>query len=252
MDLSHVLDWNSSTFSGEVITSFIVMIIIAIFSFVIYFVFRKADPYKKANGFVAVISGLVEMVENYTISSMGKKWKNFTGYTMALGLYIFTCFFIGMTGLPAPLVSLTMPLSIGLMTFLLIHITAIRAKKWKYFKRYTEPFAIFLPVNLISMWAPLLSITLRLFGNAIAGYCLLTLAYFYLEKASSLLFSFIASGANQIFLAWLVTPWLHLFLDMFIGAIQTLIFTTITMIWVSQEDPDEEEVLTSTSVKIKA
>ena len=122
----------------------------------------------------------------------------------------------------------------------MIHITAAKANKLGYFKRYIEPIPVLLPINLLSMWAPLLSLSLRLFGNALAGYCLMSIVYYFTEQLSALIFQFINSGVNQIFVSWIITPALHAYFDVFSGAIQTMVFVILTMIWVSQEDPEEE------------
>ena len=90
------------------------------------------------------------------------------------------------------------------------------------------------------MWAPLLSLSLRLFGNALAGYCLMSIVYYFTELLSSMIFSFIPSGANQIFLSWIIAPPLHMYFDLFSGAIQTMVFCILTMIWIAQEDPEDE------------
>lgn len=243
MDFSSALKWDSTTYSGELIMSFVAMGIVAILAISIGIVFYKKDPTKKdENKFITVVCALVEKLDDSIIEIMGKKWSKFSGYVMALALYIIMCFLVGLTGLPNPLTNLACPLSIGLITFVMIHFTAARANKWGYFKRYIEPIWAFLPINLLSMWAPLLSITLRLFGNALAGYCLMTIVYFYLQQLSATIFSsFIPAGWNSIIIAPFITPWLHLYFDLFSGMIQTLVFCILTMIWVSNEDPEEED-----------
>lgn len=229
-------------FSGETIMSLIVMGIIVIFSFVIYFKFRKKDPTKPDKGFVMIIESIVEKVESFTEEMMGKKWIHFSGYAMGLALYIILSFFVSLIGFPGPLTFLGNTLSIALCTFFLIHITAMKKNKMGYFKRYIDPIPILLPVNLLSMCAPLLSLSLRLFGNALAGYTLMSIVYYFLGIASDFIFgSIVPSGASNIFIAPFITPVLHLYFDVFSGIIQTLIFVMLTMIFVSQEDPEEEE-----------
>lgn len=243
LDFSNSLKWDDSTYSGEMIISFVVMGIVAIIAICIGLVFHKKDPTKKdKNKFITVVCALVEMLDNQIIEIMGKRWQKFAGYIMALAMYIIFCFLIGLTGLPNPLTELAVPLSLGLITFVMIHATAIKTNKWGYFRRYIDPIPVFLPINLLSMWAPLLSITLRLFGNALVGYCLMTLVYFYLQQISAMIFAFIpVSGLNSVIVAPFVTPWLHLYFDLFSGMIQTLVFCVLTMIWVSQEGPQDEE-----------
>ena len=172
---------------------------------------------------------------------MGERRRSFAGYTMGLALYILLCFFVSLIGLPGPLSYLGNTLSIALCTFALIHFTAMQNNKWKYFKRYIEPIPILLPINLLSMWAPLLSLSLRLFGNALAGFTLMSIIYYALGNLSTLIFGmFIPSGWASIILPPFITPVLHLYFDVFSGVIQTLIFVMLTMIFIAQEDPEEE------------
>jgi|LAHS01.1.fsa_nt_gb F-type H+-transporting ATPase subunit a len=254
IDFSNSLNWNTSTFSGEVIMSLIVMLLIAIFAVIIGIVFKHQDPLKPdKNVFVLLVETAVDKLEAYTVELMGPKWRPFTGYAFGLAMYIFFSFFIGITGLPGPLVSLTCPLSIGLCTFILIHATAVKANHWKYFHRYIEPIGFFLPINLLSMWAPLLSLSLRLFGNALSGFALMYIDYYFLELAATAILRVpITMPLNtpaEIWLAPFITSWLHLYFDLFSGVIQTLVFISLTMIWVSQEDPDEEAAEESASLK---
>jgi F-type H+-transporting ATPase subunit a len=154
-------------------------------------------------------------------------------------MYLFISFIFGLTGLPSPVTYMAVPLSLGLVTFLLIHYTSARYTKWRYFKRYIDPIPIFLPINLISMWAPLLSLTLRLFGNAIAGWALLSIVEYALRDLSSTLFSFIQSEWNQVFLAPLPLAILHAYFDVFSGLIQTFVFILLTSIFIGQEIPED-------------
>lgn len=245
--LSHMFDFD---IPGEIYSSLIVMLLICLLSFVIYFKFKHADPLEeRPHGFVLILSSAVSYVRNFTIELMGKKWEGFAGYVLALFLYVFLAFTFSLTGLPSPATYLAVPLSLGLCTFVLIHVTAMKANKWKYFNRFFDPFPpyipFFFPINLLSMWSPLLSLSLRLFGNALSGYVLMTIIYAFFGQISSTIFAFIQSGVNQVFLAPFVTPFLHLYFDLFSGGIQTLVFVMLTMIFVSQEDPDtsEEEML---------
>ena len=89
------------------------------------------------------------------------------------------------------------------------------------------------------MWAPLLSLTLRLFGNAIAGWALLSIVEYALRDLSSTLFSFIQSEWNQVFLVPIPLAILHAYFDVFSGLIQTFVFILLTSIFVGQEIPED-------------
>jgi F-type H+-transporting ATPase subunit a len=127
--------------------------------------------------------------------------------------------------------------AIVLTAFVLIHYTALKTNGWKYFKRFIEPFPIFLPINIFSVWTPLVSMSFRIFGNILAGIILMTLVYGLTGSISSAVFSFLPEGLNTIFFAPLVTPWLHLYFDLFSAFIQTLVFISLSMLLIAQEGP---------------
>ena len=81
--------------------------------------------------------------------------------------------------------------------------------------------------------------TLRMFGNALAGWTLMSIIYWALGALSGVIFSFINSAWNQIFLAPFITPVLHAYFDLFSGLIQTVIFIFLTMINISNEVPED-------------
>lgn len=223
-----------------VYSSLIVMLIVAVLAIIVGVMARRQDPLKKPKGLLLLAEIGVETFDGMVNEYMGPKFKGFGGFILAIATYLFISFIFGLTGLPSPVSYMAIPLSLALTSFVLIHATAVKYQKWGYFKRYIEPFPVLLPVNLLSMWAPLLSMSLRLFGNAIAGFTIMTLLYGALEAASSALFNFIDSAWNQVFLAPVVTPILHAYFDLFSGFIQTLVFISLTMIYIGQEVPEEE------------
>ena len=224
---------------GELVSSLIVILIIVILSLVVGILARRQNPLKKPKGLLLVAEMGVNFFDNFAHDLVGTTLPNFGGFIMGVAMYLFISFIFGLTGLPSPVTYMAVPLSLGLTTFLLIHYTSARYTKWRYFKRYIDPIPIFLPINLISMWAPLLSLTLRLFGNAIAGWALLSIVEYALRDLSSTLFSFIQSEWNQVFLAPLPLAILHSYFDVFSGLIQTFVFILLTSIFIGQEIPEE-------------
>ena len=224
---------------GEVISSLIVMLIIVILAIVIAIQAHFQDPLKKPKGLLLIAEIGVKFFDNFVKDLTGSALPNFGGFIMGVATYLFIAFIFGLTGLPSPVTYMAVPLSLGLTTFLLIHLISAKFTKWGYFKRYIDPLPVFLPVNLLSMWAPLLSLTLRLFGNAIAGWALLTIVEFSLRDASAAIFSFVPSGWNEIFLAPIPLAILHAYFDLFSGLIQTVVFISLTAIFIGQEIPEE-------------
>ena len=58
------------------------------------------------------------------------------------------------------------------------------------------------------------------------------------------IFEFISSpeGLNTIFIAPFITPILHAYFDLFSAFIQTAVFIMLTMLFVANEVPDEEDI----------
>lgn len=234
-----VAQLKSTELAGGVFTSLVVMLIMIILAIYIGIRAHFHDPLKKPKGMLLIAEMGVTFFEDFVEGLLGKRFRIFGGYLMAIGVYLFLAFIFGLTGLPSPMTTLSVPLSLGLSTFILIHATAAKYNKIRYFKRYVEPLPFFLPVNLISMWAPLLSLTLRLFGNALSGFVIMNIVYYALQNLSAMVFAAIEAPLNEVFIAPFIAWILHLYFDLFSGFIQTTVFLSLTTIYVGQETPDE-------------
>lgn len=241
--------------SAEFITSMTVMLLVIVFSFVVYFKLKKTDPFEKPKGIVNIAEIIVGFGDERVNELMGcpKYFSNFAGYIIPLCAYIFLGFFIGMIGfpnfivlgkkadgyllnettrfsaLPSPFTNLTFTLLIGMITVILVEVTKLRTQKWKYVNQFIFTFPPLLPLatNLV----PMLSLGIRLFGNAFAGFCIMTLLY---QSFYAMLNHF------GLILAPMIMPFLHAYFDLFSGFIQTIVFVMITMMDIAQGAPEEE------------
>ena len=227
--------------SGETIVFLAICLVLIVLFIIVGIMAKKTDPLKRPKGLLKVAEMAVEKLDAFVNESMGPGFENFGGILLGLIPAVFLSFTIGITGLPTPITNLAVPFTFALVTFSLIHFTSIRYTKFKYFKRFVDPIPVFLPMNLLSMWAPLLSMTLRMFGNGVVGWVLLGLLNNALEGLSANLFSFIDSGANQLFFVPIATPLLHAYFDLFSGFVQTMVFTFLTALFIAQERPEDIE-----------
>lgn len=227
--------------SGEVIIALAIIALLIVFAIIIGILARKADFHKRPKGLLLLAEWAVEKLDHFTSDVMGPGFENFGGILLGIIPFLFLSFTIGITGLPTPMSNLAVPLSLSLVTFGLIHYTSMRYTKWHYFKRFIDPIPVLLPVNLLSMWAPLISMTLRMFGNAVVGWVLLSLVSSALGNLSKTMFAFLPGGFNTIFITPIVTPVLHAYFDVFSGFIQTMVFVFLTVLFVAQERPDDIE-----------
>ena len=227
--------------AGGVVTSLIVILIMIILYVYVGIRAHFQNPLKRPKGLLLLAEVGVNFFDNMAEGLLGHNFRNFGGYLMAMGVYMFLAFIFGLTGLPSPITYMAIPLSLGMSTFMLIHATAIKYNKWRYFKRYIDPVPVFLPINLISMWAPLLSLTMR-FGNAISGFVIMSILYWGLGNLSASIFAFLEPMIgewNRVFIAPLITWVLHLYFDLWAGFIQTTVFLSLTAIYVGQEIPED-------------
>lgn len=226
--------------SGETYSSLIVVAILCVLMVIIGNKVKKADPLKPSKGLVFVGEYVVSFVDGFVENNMGKRYDKLKPYFLVLMMMIPSYFLIGLFGLPSPMTLYSVPLTLALITFVLIHLNSIRFTKWKYFKRFVDPFPkvpVFLPINIIAMFAPIISLSFRLFGNALSGMIIMQLVYFVTESLTGLLISI--PGLN-IF-GPILAPVLHAYFDIFSAVIQTMVFVYLTAFFVQGEEPDEIE-----------
>ncbi len=115
---------------------------------------------------------------------IGHHSDGFVAFLTALGIFILTCNLIGLIpGFESPTgLTATVPLGCALVAFGYYNWQGIKHHgAWGYFKHFTGPMPalaiLMLPIELISNFARLLSLTVRLWANIFAGD-LITLVFF--------------------------------------------------------------------------
>ena len=128
-----------------------------------------------------------------------------------------------MFGLRPPTADYGVTLPLGLLTFFLIHFNKFKHQKVKgVLKGYCEPWPIWAPINLIGDIAVPISLSLRLFANVLSGTVMMALVYGLLSK-----------------IAYFWPSVLHIYFDLFSGAIQTYVFCMLTMTYVGSAIGDD-------------
>ena len=176
--------------------------------------------------FQNVVELMVEMLDNMVGGSMGQAASRFQNYIGTIFIFILVSNISGLLGLRPPTADYGVTLPLALVTFGMIHYN-----KWKYQKPKTiwedlcsplPPWLpIWMPINVISAVAVPVSLSLRLFANVLSGTAMMALIYGLL--------------------GWIATAWpavLHVYFDLFSGAIQTYVFCMLTMTYISNEIGD--------------
>ena len=179
------------------------------------------------DGFQNIIELIVELLQNMVGDTMGKWAPGFMNYIGTIFMFILLSNISGLFGLRPPTADYGTTLALGLITFSLIHINTFKHQSLKQIwidKCSPLPpwLPIWLPINLISDIAVPISLSLRLFANVLSGTIMMALVYGLLQ--------IIAIGWPAV---------LHVYFDLFSGAIQTYVFCMLTMTYIASACGDE-------------
>jgi len=203
----------------------LVFVLMTLFVFAIFAnrAIRKADPNKAPGKFLNVVELIVQLLDNMTKSEMGKTYgPRYASYVGSLFIFLVVSNLSGLLGLRPPTADYGCTFGLAVITFVLIHYAGFKHQKFGHITDLFKP--IFLsPINIIGEFATPVSMSLRLFGNILSGTVLMGLIYGLLPK----LFTLFWPGA------------LHIYFDVFSGAIQAYVFTMLTMVFVSSNFAEE-------------
>jgi F-type H+-transporting ATPase subunit a len=244
--IEHMFDWGWAAMDAQLFSSLFVMLLVLVFAILIGALarsgYKKKTYLQRPHGLLFFGEMYYGICDNFVATRMGYTRRGYTGYFMCLFAYLFLAFIWGITGAPSVIDWLAAPLTLSIIMFALIQYNAIKTNHWHYFHRYIEPFAIFLPINLLTMWTPILSTAMRMFGNALSGTIIIGLVQWALGNASSAILSSLStSGWTSIFLAPIPMGILNIYFSLFSGFVQTLVFATLSALWIAQEMPAEED-----------
>lgn len=202
------------------VCTFIIMAFLVIFSFVVRAKMKHATEVPK--GFQNVMEMMVDALDGMVESSMGRWAPKFVNYISTIFVFILLSNISGLLGLRPPTADYGVTFPLGVMTFILIHFNQFKHQSGK--KIWTDMCSplppwlpIWLPINLISEIAVPISLSLRLFANILSGTVMMALIYGLLGK---------------IAVIWPAA--LHVYFDLFSGAIQTYVFCMLTMTYIAQ------------------
>jgi len=177
--------------------------------------------------FQNIVELIVEKLDGMSKGVMGKYAVRFRNYIGTIFIFILFSNISGLFGLRPPTADYGTTLALGLITFTLIHVTQFKNNSlksiWVDMCSPLPPWLpIWFPINLISEIAVPISLSLRLFANVLSGTIMMALIYGLL--------------------GWIATIWpaaLHVYFDLFSGAIQTYVFCMLTMTYITNAYPSE-------------
>ncbi len=177
------------------------------------FSLKKTAPTGVQNLLETVVGGL----ENFIVEIMGPEGRHYLPLIGTLFLFILVCNLEGLVpGFDSPTANINTTLALALVSFTATHYIGITRHGFKYIKHFMGPMwalaPLMLPIELISHFARVMSLTFRLFGNMVAKHKLLLVL--------ALLMPYIA-------------PVPILGLGLLVAFVQALVFTLLTMLYLS-------------------
>ena len=163
----------------------------------------------------------VDLLDGMVRGAMGKSAPKFYNYIGTVFVFILVSNISGLLGLRPPTADYGVTLPLGVMTFILVHYNQFKYQKpkeiWEGMCSPLPPWLpIWFPINLISEIAVPISLSLRLFANVLSGTVMMALIYGLLGRIATI---------------WPAA--LHVYFDLFSGAIQTYVFCMLTMTYIS-------------------
>lgn len=193
----------------SLIVQWIIMIIVGVLLLWLASNLKKVPGKKQtvAEMFYKTIKGVVT-------SNMGNSYESYVPIFGTLAVFLLLMNFTGLIGITPPTKDYSVCLGLALCSFLMIHANAIKKMGFgHYLLGYGKPFIPMLPINIMERAVFPATLSLRLFGNVLAGTVILDLIYKNMGH--------FAVGVPIIG---------HLYFDLFDGGIQMVVFLMLTMI----------------------
>ena len=193
--------------------SWLAMAILIGLSLVARFTLKKYAPTGVQNLFEVIVGGL----ENFVEEIMGPEGKHYLTLIGSLFLFILVCNLQGLIpGFDSPTANINTTLALALVAFTATHYIGVKRHGISYVKHFMGPMwmlaPLMLPIELISHFARVMSLTFRLFGNMVAKHKLLLVL---------------------ALLAPYIAPVPILGLGLLVAFVQAGVFTLLTMLYLS-------------------
>jgi len=215
--------WN---IAGFLVHGQVLMVLWFVFAVLLAFAFLGSRNIEQIpRGWQNFMESVVEFVTDIARDQLGesfyREWVPFIG---TLFLFIFGCNWAGAIipwklivlpegELAAPTNDINTTVALALLTSLAYFYAGLSKKGLGYFKRYIQPIPLLLPINILEDFTKPLSLSFRLFGNVLADELTITVL---------------------TALVPLIIPLPIMFLGIFAGSVQALIFSTLAAAYIAE------------------
>jgi F-type H+-transporting ATPase subunit a len=194
-----------------------------------YYMAQRATK-GRPSGLQVAFEALAGWVQAQVKEGMGRRVPTgVVGFCITVFAFILICNWLAALPtehyLPPPTADVNLVYPLALFVIVWVNVASIRRNgAGKHFGHLAQPYAAMAPIEFITQYLSRpASLALRLFGNIFAGGIMVAVI-----------------ALIPPYISWLPTAGWKLF-DMFIGALQALIFTLLTLIYFSEAIGSEDE-----------
>jgi F-type H+-transporting ATPase subunit a len=221
--LLHIVGWEPK-YADTPITNPVAMEILVVLLLLIFFVAVRAGlSVEKPGGLQHLAEAAEEFVAEQAHGVMGHGYERYIPYAMTILYFILLGNLLGLVpGFESPTANPTVPLGCAVLTFVYYHYHGLRVHRHRYIKQFIGPVWVLAPlmllIEVVSHFARILSLTVRLYANMFAGD-MVTLAFFSLVPV--------------------LVPVAFLGLHLFVSLVQTFIFVMLTLVYLGMAVSEE-------------
>ncbi|HEY1463645.1 MAG TPA: F0F1 ATP synthase subunit A [Terriglobales bacterium] len=192
-------------------------LLVFVFLLLLFVLVRSGLSVERPGGLQHLFEGVHGFVQGQSEEIIGHHSERFTPFLVSLGLFILISNLLGLIpGFESPTGVPVVPLGCAILAFLYYQAQGFRKNGIGYLKHFLGPMwwlsPLMLPLEIISHFARILSLTARLYANMFAG-----------DMVTWVWFSLVPLGVPIIFLG----------LHAFVAFLQAYIFILLTMAYLS-------------------
>ncbi|QZE12438.1 F0F1 ATP synthase subunit A [Mycoplasma sp. Ms02] len=221
-------------FKPPLLTLILLVLVCCTISVVVFFKVRKIKPDQAPTGIALLAEQYVTTVNGIFEDNTEGKLPKVKNYIFVLFTFLLVGNLLTVFGLEPISSSLSILIIFGLVTWVGIYVVGVSYHKLKFFKKFLNP------IEIVGQFAPLISITFRIYGNIVGGGTVIYLIY----MLSGYVWTNLIPGMENhewFFFAPLFTPILHAYFDVFGAVIQAYVFTVLTCVYWALEAGDAHE-----------
>ncbi len=203
---------------GTVIATWMMMAVLTILA---YLISRRMSL--KPRGWQHLVELGIEALEGLISRTIGRPGEEFLPMIGTMALFVAIANLLGLLpGLRSPTSDVNTPLAVAVVVFFAVHYYGIRQRGLMgYIKHLAGPIFVSLPLELLGHVGRVISLSLRLFGNMIAGTVIVAVLYQIIP---------------------LIVPVSMLLFNLLIGVLQAFVFTLLSIVYIGQAvKPLDEE-----------